>query len=156
MHLILANQSVADLYDCPADLKTEAVVGAVVENCSIRLTYQLQNPETAKWLALMSGEILVDDEIRRVDRNSRGAELMHHGRTVRQASRQFVDVNMLRNLPARTAVLFGVGLPQFIQICPITTSKGYIPVYETPNGHSIDSNMPENCQKKLHLIGTLK
>lgn len=153
MHLILANQSVADLYDCPADLKPEAVVGAVVENCSIRLAYQLQNPETAKWLAQMSGEILVDDEIRRVDRNSGGAELMHHGRTVRQATRQFVDVNMLRNMPPRTAVLFGVGLPQFTQICPIATTKGYIPVYEAPKNQDLatKANVLEDCQKKTAL-----
>jgi hypothetical protein len=32
VHIIMDHQSIADLKDCPADLKGDAVVGAVVEN----------------------------------------------------------------------------------------------------------------------------
>jgi type IV secretory pathway TraG/TraD family ATPase VirD4 len=133
MHLILAHQSLGDLRDCPADLDAEAVVGAVVENCGLRVAYRVKNPETAEWLAAMSGEILVDDETRRVERNAAGSEVMDHERTVRQATRYLVDVNMLLNLPDRSAVLYGVGLPQFAHICPIQTQKEALTVYEAPS-----------------------
>lgn len=132
MHLILAHQSLGDLRDCPADLDAEAVVGAVVENCGLRVAYRVKNPETAEWLAAMSGEILVDDETRRVERNAAGSEVMDHERTVRQATRYLVDVNMLLNLPDRSAVLYGVGLPQFAHICPLQTQKEALTVYEVP------------------------
>lgn len=132
MHLVLAHQSLGDLRDCPADLDPEAVVGAVVENCGLRVAYRVKNPETAEWLAQMSGEILVDDESRRVDRNIAGSEVMEHERSIRQATRYLVDVNMLLNLPDRTAVLYGVGLPQFAHICPIKSEKKALDVHKAP------------------------
>jgi hypothetical protein len=58
---------------------------------------------------------------------------MDHERTVRQATRYLVDVNMLLNLPDRSAVLYGVGLPQFAHICPIQTQKEALTVYEAPS-----------------------
>ena len=124
MHLVLAHQSLADLRDCPADLDGEAVVGAVVENCAIRITYRVRDPETAEWLASMSGTILVDDEVRKVERNVALAEVMDGERTVRQAERYLVDQNMLLNLPPRVAVIYGGALPIFAHICPLKAKKG--------------------------------
>ena len=126
MHLVLAHQSLADLRDCPADLDGEAVVGAVVENCAIRITYRVRDPETAEWLASMSGTILVDDEVRKVDRNVALAEVMDGERTVRQAERYLIDQNMLLNLPYRVAVVYGGVLPVFAHICPVKTSKSVL------------------------------
>lgn len=57
------HQSIADLKDCPADLKSDAVVGAVVDNAKFKLVYRVMDPDTADWVARMSGTILVDDEI---------------------------------------------------------------------------------------------
>ncbi len=48
VHIIMAHQSVADLKDCPADLKGDAVVGAVVENAKFKLVYRVMDPDTAK------------------------------------------------------------------------------------------------------------
>lgn len=147
MHLILAHQSLGDLRDCPADLDPDAVVGAVVENCALRLAYRVRNPETAVWLAEMSGEILVDDEIRKIDRNAGGAELMEYDRTVRQATRYLIDQNMLLNLPDRVAVLYGSGLPQFAHISPITAEKRaleYVPAPSpTPAAEPVAENTPK-------------
>lgn len=123
LHLVLAHQSLADLRDCPADLDGDAVVGAVVENCAVRIAYRVRDPETATWLASMSGSILVDDESRRIERNAALAELVESERTVRLAERYLVDVNMLLNLPARVAVVFGGPLPFFAHICPLVTAK---------------------------------
>ncbi|MDY9966680.1 type IV secretion system DNA-binding domain-containig protein (plasmid) [Klebsiella pneumoniae] len=132
LHFVLTHQSLGDLKDCPRDLNPEAVVGAIVENCSIRIAYRVQNPDTALWLAKMTGEIQVDDETRRVERNAGGAELLSHERTIRQSTRNLIDTNMLLNLPGRTAVVFGSGQPQFAHICPILAEKKPLTVYVAP------------------------
>lgn len=141
MHLVLAHQSLADLRDCPADLDGEAVVGAVVENCAIRVTYRVRDPETAEWLASMSGTILVDDETRRVDRNLALAEVMDSDRTVRQAERYLIDQNMLLNLPSRVAVIYGGALPVFAHICPLPAVKGQLHLAAAPAA-DIDGDSP--------------
>lgn len=41
VHIIMDHQSIADLKDCPADLKGDAVVGAVVENAKFKLVYRV-------------------------------------------------------------------------------------------------------------------
>lgn len=132
LHFVLTHQSLGDLKDCPRDLNPEAVVGAIVENCSIRIAYRVQNPDTALWLAKMTGEIQVDDETRRVERNAGGAELLSHERTIRQSTRNLIDTNMLLNLPNRTAVVFGSGQPQFAHICPILAEKKPLTVCVAP------------------------
>lgn len=123
LHLILAHQSLADLRDCPADLDGDAVVGAVVENCGLRIAYRVRDPETAGWLAAMSGTILVDDESRKIERNLGLSELIDSERTVRQAERFLVDQNMLLNLPPRVAVIYGKALPFFAHVCPLKVAK---------------------------------
>ncbi|WP_135735470.1 TraM recognition domain-containing protein, partial [Klebsiella pneumoniae] len=116
----------------PRDLNPDAVIGAVVENCSIRIAYRVQNPDTALWLAKMSGEIQVDDETRRIERNAGGAELLSHERSIRQSTRNLIDTNMLQNLPERTAVFFGFGRPQFAHICPILAEKQPLKIFVAP------------------------
>ena len=123
VHLVLAHQSLGDLRDCTNDLNPDAVVDAVVENCSIKICYKVQNPATAEWLAAMSGEIQVDDETRKVTRNLAQAEIVAGERNIRQAERYFIDKNMLLNLPKGVAVLYGQGLPKFVSIRPIKMAK---------------------------------
>lgn len=132
LHFVMAHQSLADLRDAPKDLDPDAVVGAIVENCAIRIAYRVQNPDTALWLAKMSGEILVDEEVRRIEKNSGGAEMLTHDRVLRQSTRHLVDTNMLLNLPDRTAVIFGIGQPQFAHICPIIAPKMSLEVSAAP------------------------
>lgn len=123
LHFILAHQSRGDLEDCPKDLTPKAVVDAIEENCKRRIVYQVQSPETAKWLAEQSGEIQVDDEVRRVTRNVAQAEIVDPERTIRQAERNFIDTNMLLNLPERVAVVYGQGLAKFITIQALQVKK---------------------------------
>lgn len=123
VHLILAHQSLGDLRDCTKDLNPDAVVDAVVENCRIKICYRVMNPETAEWLASMSGEIQVDDEVRKVQKNLAQAEIVLGERNIRQAARYFIDVNMLLNLPSKVAVVYGEGLPKFVSIQPLSTVK---------------------------------
>lgn len=123
VHLVLAHQSLGDLRDCPKDLDPDAVVDAVVENCRIKLAYRVISPDTAEWLARMSGSILVDDEMRKVEKNMALVETMSGERSIRQAERYLIDENMLLNLPTSVAVTFGYGLPKFVSVQPIKAAK---------------------------------
>lgn len=122
-HVMIAHQSLGDLRDCPADLDPESVVASVNENCAIKMAYKVKDPDTALWLARMSGTILVDDEIRQVKTNAGLTETRDGERTLRQAERQLVDTNMLHALPDRCAVLYGAGLAQFFFTSPIPVTK---------------------------------
>jgi type IV secretory pathway TraG/TraD family ATPase VirD4 len=123
LHVILAHQSQADLRDCPADLNSEAVLGAVMENCSLKLVYRVEDPETAEWMARKSGRIQVDDEVRRVSKNAALSEVVNDERQIRQTERFLIDENMILNLRKSQAVVFGNGLPHFITTSPIPTIK---------------------------------
>lgn len=123
VHLMLAHQSKGDLRDCAKDLNPDAVVDAVVENTKIKAVYQVMSPDTAEWFATMSGEIQVDDESRKVTRNIAQSEIVDAERSIRQASRYFIDANMLLNLPPSVCVLYGDGLPKFVTIKPLRVKK---------------------------------
>lgn len=133
--LIIAHQSIADLRDCPADLNGDTVVGAVVENCGLRFAYRIQDPATAEWLAAMSGTILVDDEVRRIERNTALAESVDGDRVLKQSERYYIDTNMFLNLPKGCAALLGLGTgkqrAQLVHISPLRVEKQ--PLAEAPN-----------------------
>lgn len=122
-HVLIAHQSLGDLRDCPADLDPESVVASVNENCAIKISYAIKDPDTADWLARMSGQILVDDETRRVKTNLGLTEVKDGERSLRQAERSLVDTNMLQALPERCAVIYGVGLARFFFTSPILVQK---------------------------------
>jgi hypothetical protein len=122
-HVMIAHQSLGDLRDCPADLDANSVVASVNENCAIKISYAVKDPDTADWLARMSGSILVDDEIRQVKTNIGLTEVRESARSLRQAERNLVDTNMLQALPERCAVLYGAGLARFFFTSPIPVSK---------------------------------
>ncbi len=123
LHIVLAHQSLADLRDCAKDLNPDAVEGAIVDGCTIKICYKVLNPITAEWLAAMSGAAQVDDETRKVKRNVAQAEIVLGERNIRQTERYFIDTNMLLNLPKRVAVVYGVGLAKFASIQPIKVAK---------------------------------
>lgn len=122
-HVLVAHQSLGDLQDCGGDLTPEAAIGGVVENCGIKLAYQVRDPDTAEWLSRLSGTILVDDETRVIERNLGLTETQTGQRTLRQAERPLVDTNQLLMLPERCAVLYGVGPASFIFTSPVSVAK---------------------------------
>lgn len=120
VHIIMDHQSIADLKDCPADLKGDAVVGAVVENAKFKLVYRVMDPDTADWIARMSGTILVDDELRKAKTDNMLTETIDSERTIRQAERFFIDSNMILNLPDFVSFIFTTTtLPSASLISPI-------------------------------------
>ncbi|MCA6942826.1 type IV secretory system conjugative DNA transfer family protein [Pectobacterium polaris] len=130
VHIIMAHQSIADLKDCPADLKGDAVVGAVVENAKFKLVYRVMDPDTAEWVARMSGTILVDDEIRKAKTDAVLTETIDGERTIRQAERFFIDSNMILNLPDFVSFIFTARtLPSASLISPIKVQKLELEIY---------------------------
>lgn len=123
MHITLAHQALADFARCGADLDKEAVMGAVMENCKLKLVYKIEDPDTAEWLARKSGKILVDDETRTVEKNLALSETVDDKRTIRQAERYYMDDNMIMNLHERLGIVFGLGLPKFSFSSPVKAVK---------------------------------
>lgn len=127
-HVLLAHQSLGDLRDCPKDIDPESIVSSVNENCRLKLAYKINDPDTANWLANMSGRILVDDEMRTISTGVAMAETKDPERRLMQTERCLVDTNMLLSLPKSCAVLYGNGLAGFVFMSPIKVKKdtGYI------------------------------
>ncbi|RNN90150.1 type IV secretory system conjugative DNA transfer family protein [Raoultella planticola] len=130
VHIIMDHQSIADLKDCPADLKGDAVVGAVVENAKFKLVYRVMDPDTADWVARMSGTILVDDELRKAKTDNMLTETIDSERTIRQAERFFIDSNMILNLPDFVSFIFTTKtLPSASLISPIKVRKHQLKIF---------------------------
>lgn len=130
VHIIMDHQSIADLKDCPADLKGDAVVGAVVENAKFKLVYRVMDPDTAGWVARMSGTILVDDELRKAKTDNMLTETIDSERTIRQAERFFIDSNMILNLPDFVSFIFTTKtLPSASLISPIKVRKRQLKIF---------------------------
>lgn len=127
VHILMAHQSIKDLYDCPADLDGDAVAGSVVENCKFMLVYRLRDPDTAEWVARMTGSILVDDEMRKVTTDISLTEKMDTDRMIRQAERYYIDSNMLLNLPKFVGFVFTQNdLAKATKLYHIPAKKKYI------------------------------
>lgn len=122
-HVILAHQSLGDLRDCPKDLSPESVVSSINENCRLKFAYKVNDPDTADWLSRMSGQILVDDEVRTIKTSATLAEYRDSERSLRQTERSLIDMNMLLSLPKGCAALYGNGLAQFTFMSPIKVEK---------------------------------
>ena len=122
VHVVLAHQSIADLRDV-GGIDGEAVVGAVVENCAVKIVYRVKNTDTAEWIAKMSGTILVDDETRSISKNVVLTEKVKGDRSIRQAERYLIDENMILNLPNTICVVYGLGLAKFAQVCKLHVKK---------------------------------
>lgn len=133
LHTMLAFQSLQDLHDSPADLDARAVAGAVLENCAVRLSYSIMDPDTAEWLSRSTGTILVDDEMRRVGRNLALSETVSGERSIRQSERAYIDTNMFQNLPRGCGVLSVPGtLPRFVYTAPPRVPRDARAVQVTP------------------------
>lgn len=133
LHTMLAFQSLQDLSDCPADLDARAVQGAVLENCAVQLSYALKDPDTAEWLSRSTGTILVDDEMRRVNRNAGLAEVVSGDRSIRQSERPYIDLNMFLHMPNGCGVLNVPGaLPRFVYTSPVRVNRTGQAIQVTP------------------------
>ena len=122
-HVVLAHQTLGDLRQVTGDLDPAMVASSVTENCAIKFTYRVSDPDTALWLARMSGQILTDSETRSLETDAVLAEREREVRSLHQTERYLVDTNMLHSLPERCAVCYGAGLAQFVFTSPIKVTR---------------------------------
>ncbi|NDU92816.1 MAG: TraM recognition domain-containing protein [Ferrovum sp.] len=162
--VILAMQSFEDLRDCPADLDQDMVRGAVIENCALQLSYRIKDHNTAELLAMTTGEILVDDESRQIERNVALAETVSGMRSVRQADRYLVDVNMIKSLPVPDpdkktigcGVLVGASkLAQFCFTSPIQVERTRQAITPTTS-QPAQSELQYSVEDKIAKIESLE
>ncbi len=146
MQTMLAFQSFADLEDMPKDLDKNAVKGAVIENCAISISYAIKDPVTADFISEMTGEILVDDEVRKVSKNAGLAEVVDDSRQIRQAERNLYDRNMVMKLKKGSAILNVSGqLAKAIHISKIKVDK-------TPEALKLDIKPGDSIITAAELI----
>lgn len=114
LHCALPFQAFTDLRECSSDLDPDAVQGSVTQNCAIQISYAIKGKATAEELAESTGFIQVDDEARRVTKNTLLSETADGERTIRQSERPLMDVNIITNLPVPNAEkgLIGCGILQ--------------------------------------------
>lgn len=104
--------------------------------------YCLRDPDTAEWVARMTGSILVDDEMRKVRTDMSLTETVETDRMIRQAERYFIDSNMLLNLPPFVGFVFTQNqLARATKMAHIRVQKQYLRLmnFDTPL-----SVLPEN------------
>ncbi|HBS1475416.1 TPA: MFS transporter, partial [Klebsiella pneumoniae] len=100
------------------------------ENAKFKLVYRVMDPDTAGWVARMSGTILVDDELRKAKTDNMLTETIDSERTIRQAERFFIDSNMILNLPDFVSFIFTTKtLPSASLISPIKVRKRQLKIF---------------------------
>lgn len=123
VHFIMAHQSLKDLKEVPENMVGEAFASSVLTNCGLKFTYRSADVETAKYFAELSGEILVDDEIRHLEKSLSMTETVSHDRQVRQTEKFYIDTNSFLTLPEGHGVFFGDGLAKISAVAPIKVEK---------------------------------
>ncbi len=151
-HIILAHQSFGDLRAAD-DIDPIVVESSISENCALKLAYKVMNPKTAKLLAEMSGEIIVEDVNRRFETKTALTELKVSEKSLRQSRRNLIDVNMLISLPPRCGVLFGDDEAKFVFTSPIKVNKDprwtTPTVFDDPNDDDINNKPSGSISEDL-------
>lgn len=123
VHFLLAYQSVDSLLKVPKDLDPQSTKTDIQNNAYIHFSYRTDHLETAEFYSGKSGTILVDDEIRHVEKNLAFGEDLRANREIRQAERPFIDVNQILSLPDNCGLLTGAGLAKKLYISPLKVQK---------------------------------
>ncbi len=137
LHALLAHQSLHDLRGTSADLDADMVMGAVMDNTRIKISYRLEDPETAEQFARKSGTIPVESELKTY---TKSAGLMLSGTgdaRTQEVTRYHIDTNMLLHLSPGCAVIYG--LPegtQFVATSPVPVTINPNTLTPLPRGNS--------------------
>ncbi len=110
VHAVLAHQSMADLRSGPTHLPAESVVQNVIENCTVKLFFRLQDPDTAHWVAERSGERTEFQHSWQETRPGGSMRLQ-----VRENRTTYCSADTLMHLPKGKAIVLGCGPCTLIQ-----------------------------------------
>ncbi len=112
------------------------------------LVYRLRDPDTADWVARMTGSILVDDEMRKVKTDISLTEKMETDRMIRQAERYYIDSNMLLNLPKFVGFVFTWNdLAKATKLFHIPAKKQYIDLLSFEHKHPLYTEKDHQVHK---------
>lgn len=117
--LRVAHQGLGDLDD--TSLSGLAVRSAVLVNCAIKFLFRTNDPDTAKWMAQLTGSVSVYTNLAQ---KTLFRFAKRQGNWRETASAMF-DQNVFLSLAPLHAVLVGAGVPVKIRV-------GYLPVGERP------------------------
>lgn len=131
-NILLTHQSLGDFGQCGADMQPEAVKTTVIDNTPIKWIYRMKDFEAAKWASQQTGQILVDNERRKVSTDIGNIELVDHESTLFKSERALIDTNTLQHLPDGCAVLIGHGLARLAYSRPIRVKRAVIQLHEFP------------------------
>lgn len=123
VQLLISHQSQNDWYDCVADITPEAVQASINENCTVKLVYKLQCPDTALYFSRKGGKVLLDEESRSFERRFGWAESKQAIRSLKQTEGYYIDSNIILSMPSGCGVLFASGLPEVIMTSPVPVKK---------------------------------
>jgi hypothetical protein len=147
--MLLSVQTRDDVLSIPGVDGQEA--RTVVEvNCRLKWIYQVDDRESAKWAAGLTGSILAGKERVEVQRNEIGSEVSAGDRHIDQIERFLVDENQMQNLPEGCALMIGDGQAKLVYTSPIITEKhsfslsaqkAYTPVSEDSLLRPNDNNL---------------
>lgn len=131
VRLLLACQSITDIKAAETSMDKDALAGIVIENTPIKLTYRLEDPETAELMAKKSGTIRVMEEVRESRLNLAFTETLGK-RSLREAEAYRVDANTFLSLPQGWGVLMYGGDVHVLQIAPLQVAKTKLAIEVTP------------------------
>lgn len=121
-NLLLAHQSLGDFGLCEG-LPADFVKTTVLDNTPIRWFYKAASEESAQWAAAQTGEIWVDVERRKMQRETGNVEHVSGDSTIQKEARYLFDANTLRHLPDGFAVITGLGVAHMGFSSPLRVAR---------------------------------
>lgn len=131
-NLLLAHQSLGDFGLCGQDLPADFVKTTVLDNTPIRWFYKAASEESAQWAAAQTGEIRVDVERRKVQREAGNVEHISGDSYIQKEARYLFDVNTLQHLPDGFAVITGLGVAHLGFSSPLRVERQAISLSTFP------------------------
>lgn len=126
-HVLLAHQSLGDLEAC-GGISPEVVKGAVLDNTNLKLIYRPISADVAEWAEAMTGTTPTFTET--VSRTSTEPGRSENWREVEVP---FIHRNRLLQLPRRTGLLLGAGLPTVVTMDHLRKLAELPPISEAPH-----------------------
>ncbi|MEZ2587277.1 type IV secretory system conjugative DNA transfer family protein [Kluyvera intermedia] len=131
-NLLLAHQSLGDFGLCGQDLPADFVKTTVLDNTPIRWFYKAASEESAQWAAAQTGEIQVDVERRKIQRETGNVEHISGDSYIQKEARYLFDVNTLQHLPDGFAVITGLGVAHLGFSSPLRVERQPITLQSFP------------------------
>lgn len=160
-NVLIAHQSINNLYEVPQNIDPNAVRGAVVTNTVHKLIGNAPDPETAEWASKLTSKILIERERKGLVRNAELSESFEENRSVIQEQRALIDENRFQALQENEFAFVGGGLSRIVHTAPIKTSKGPLQLrsrlrVEPGNPRSLDlPTSPSSADAESKSAGSL-